>query len=209
MRGFGRSALPTEEAYSHVDDLKALLVYLGIAQAHIIGLSMGGSIAINFALTHPEMTSTLIAVDSGLDGYSSAEFQQTIDAIGARTAAAGGKAANEVWLDHPFFIPARENPVVGARLAQIVGENSGWHWVNNDPHRAMDPPALQRLYEITCPTLIIIGQRDESYMHDITAIMQQKVHQAHTVVLPGVGHMSSMEAPELFNAAVLSFLQNS
>ena len=68
---------------------------------------------------------------------------------------------------------------------------------------------MSRLDEIIAPTLIILGERDMPTFHEIVAIMQQKVRQAHTVVLPGVGHMPNMEAPELFNAAVLSFLQNS
>src|SRR5205085_12090769 len=94
VRGFGKSALPTE-TFSHADDLKALLDFLGIAQAHILGLSMGGGIAINFALTYPEMTRTLIVVDSTLAGYSSADFDSTFAAANQRAAAAGGKAANE------------------------------------------------------------------------------------------------------------------
>src|SRR5689334_19941744 len=63
VRGFGKSARPTEP-YAHEEDLKALLDYLGIAQAHIVGMSMGGGIAIDFTLTYPEMTRTLILVDS-------------------------------------------------------------------------------------------------------------------------------------------------
>ena len=48
MRGFGRSDLPGAESYSHVDDLKALLDHLGISQAHLVGLSKGGAIALDF-----------------------------------------------------------------------------------------------------------------------------------------------------------------
>jgi len=55
-RGFGRSALPTSSGYTHQTDLKALLEHLEIASANILGLSMGGGVAINFALAYPEMT---------------------------------------------------------------------------------------------------------------------------------------------------------
>ncbi|MFN8492534.1 MAG: alpha/beta hydrolase [Caldilineaceae bacterium] len=207
-RGFGKSALPTEEAYSHADDLKALLVYLGITQAHIVGLSMGGGIAIKFALTNPEMTTTLVVADSLLDGYETSELDQTIGAIVEQASAAGGKAVNALLLDHVIFAPALEQQLVRARLVEMVTENSGWHWVNNDPERAMKPPAIDRLQEIAAPTLIILGERDMADFHAIAATLQQKVPNAHVVIIPGVGHMSNMEAPVLFNKAVLSFLQH-
>ncbi|CAN5866260.1 alpha/beta hydrolase [soil metagenome] len=207
VRCFGKSALPTAEAYSHADDLKALLVYLGITQTHIVGLSMGGGIAIKFALAHPEMTITLVVADSLLDGYPTSELDQTIGSIVEQASAAGGKAVNALLLDHVIFAPAREQPTISARLVEMVTENSGWHWVNNDPERAMEPPATTRLQEIMAPTLIILGERDMADFHGITAMLQQKVRNTRVVIVPGVGHMSNMEAPELFNAAVLAFLQ--
>lgn len=207
VRGFGRSALPTEEVYAHTDDLKALLDYLGIAQAHIVGLSMGGEIAINFALTYPEMTTTLIVADPLLDGHSSPELDQSMLPIIERASTAGGKAANALLLDHVIFAPAREHPKVSARLAQMLTENSGWQWVNDGSPRPIEPPAVSRLHTITAPTLVIHGERDMATFREITNILRAKVHQARMVVVPGVGHMSNMEAPTLFNTAVLSFLQ--
>ncbi|MEZ4866435.1 MAG: alpha/beta hydrolase [Caldilineaceae bacterium] len=206
-RGFGNSTLPTEEAYSHADDLQALLLHLGITQAHIVGLSMGGEIAINFALTYPEMTTTLTASDPLLDGYVAAELNQTIAPVVERAMIAGGRAANALLLDHVIFAPANEQPTVRARLEEMLTENPGWHWVNEDPLRNMDPPAVTRLQEIAVPTLVILGERDMADFHTITAILQQNVIQARLVTLPGVGHMSNMEAPILFNSTVLSFLQ--
>ena len=53
LRGFGKSALPTTEPYSHPDDLRALMTHLGIEHAFIIGLSLGGAVAVDFAVTYP------------------------------------------------------------------------------------------------------------------------------------------------------------
>jgi len=66
QRGYGKSAPPTAESYSPADDLMALLRYLGLSSAHILGQSRGGAGAIDFALTYPEATTTLIAVDAVL-----------------------------------------------------------------------------------------------------------------------------------------------
>src|SRR5262245_57108437 len=62
LRGFGKSSMPTTEPYTHADDLKALLDCLNIERAHVLGLSMGGSIAINFALNYPAMVDRLVLV---------------------------------------------------------------------------------------------------------------------------------------------------
>src|SRR5258708_10375829 len=69
VRGFGRSSPGTSEPFSSVDDLKALLDYLGYRAAHVVGLSMGGGIATSFAAVYPDATLSLLPVDSGLWGF--------------------------------------------------------------------------------------------------------------------------------------------
>jgi hypothetical protein len=58
------------------------------------------------------------------------------------------KAANQLWLNHTLFAPARENPAVEHKLAEMVGDYSGWHWANKDPIRPSDPPAIKCLHQI-------------------------------------------------------------
>src|SRR5689334_11281492 len=95
LRGFGKSTVPTAEPYSHADDLKAMLDHLSIARADILGLSMGGWIATNFALTYPEMTRKLILVDSAIYGYGSMsdDWKVRWRELEATAAEAGPKAA--------------------------------------------------------------------------------------------------------------------
>src|SRR6266566_308505 len=69
MRGFGRSDLPAEEPFTAVDDLRALLDTLGVSRACVLGLSLGGSVAIDFALAYPDRTSALVLVDPALRGW--------------------------------------------------------------------------------------------------------------------------------------------
>jgi 3-oxoadipate enol-lactonase len=70
LRGFGRSAVPTAAPYAHEADLAGLLDQLGIAQAHLVGLSKGGAVALNFALTYPRRTASLVLIDAVLPGYA-------------------------------------------------------------------------------------------------------------------------------------------
>ncbi len=206
-RGFGKSTVPTPERYTHADDLKSLLDHLDIARVCVVGLSMGGWIATNFTLTYPGMVRALILVDPALLGFQWSDDWNTLwQAIEADGAQNGPAAANQRWFQHPLFAPARENPATAVRLKQMIMDYSGWHWVNRDRHRRIDPPDIQRLDQITVPTRIIIGERDLPDFHAIAGILQQRIPDAHTVVIPQVGHMANMEAPNRVNQQIQHFL---
>jgi 3-oxoadipate enol-lactonase len=206
-RGFGTSAVPAVAPYTHADDLAALLDPLTIPSAAIIGLSMGGGIAIDFALAYPAMTRALIPVDPVVGGHRWSDAWSTETGPIWQTARGQGiDAAKAQWLNVPLFAPAREQPAVGARLAMMVTDYSGWHWVNRDPHRKNTPPAIERLGEITAPTFVVLGERDVPDFHVIADTIADRVADAEKIILPGVGHMANIEAPETFNTEVLDFL---
>ena len=207
VRGFGRSSVPGTASYSSVDDLKGLLDYLGLTSAALIGLSMGGGIVTSFAVKYPAATRALVSVDSSLWGYRfSEEFDSRFDAIAALARQSGVAAAKALWLGDALFAPAVENPAVEAKLGEIVGTYSGWHWLNDDPERGMSPSTIERLGVISAPTLIILGERDLADFHRIADLLTERIPGARQITLPRVGHMANMEAPEAFNEAVLEFL---
>ena len=209
MRGSGQSDLPTEESFTAIDDLRALLDALGVSRAYVLGLSLGGSAAIDFTLAYPDKTSALVLVDPALHGWHwSKAFSQSMRELEIVARTQGVEMARQRWLAHPFFLPARERPELAERLSQIVEGYSGWSWLHESPERDADLPEVRPLELISKPTLLIMGERD---IEEFQAIAN---HIAHTIphltklVLPGIGHMSNMEAPETFNEAVLSFLEN-
>lgn len=206
MRGFGRSAVPTGDHYAHTGDLKALLDSLGIARAYIIGQSMGGSVAIDFALAYPQAAYSLVLVDSGLEGYEFAEWEGTWGAVFGIAATGDFPAALAFMIGLPAFQTLRANPALESRLMQIWSDYSGWHFANRDPVQTADPPAIHRLEQIHVPTLVIVGEHDFADYHAIADTLQQRIPHAQKVVLPGVGHVSMMEAPGPFNEVVSAFL---
>lgn len=207
LRGFGKSALPMGESYSHAEDLKALLVHLGVGRAHLLGRSMGGDVALEFALTYPESTGALILQDSTLSGHRwSSEFFTSLKVVRQRAAEAGVEGARELWGAHPLFAPARERSELAARLKQSLLEYSGWHWVNRDPMRVSDVLTAQRLGEVRVPTLVVVGERDLLDFKAIADALAVRIPGARKVVLPGVGHLANMEDPQRFNDVVLEFL---
>jgi 3-oxoadipate enol-lactonase len=206
-RGFGRSSVPGAERYSHADDLRALLEYLGIGHAALIGFSLGGGIAISFALTYPAAVDALIVAGSLLPGRRlSAELGASFGAIWSAGRALGVTAARARWLQHELFVPIRSRPELDARFTQMVSDYSGWEWTNKDPQHKPEPPPAQRLGEIRARMLAIVGERDLPDFHAIAGLIQRDVPGARRVLLPGVGHVVNMEAPEQFNQLVIDFL---
>jgi pimeloyl-ACP methyl ester carboxylesterase len=209
-RGFGQSSPPLpDQPYRHEDDLRALLRHLGLERVCVLGLSMGGSIATNFALAYPDAVTALVLADSALFGYPPAPATAAplapapADELERRTQLAARRAA---YLASPLFAPAHEQPTVATRLRAIVDGYSGWHWYHADPQRRGEPPAAQRLGEIRAPTLVLVGARDVPLFQERAEILAQGIPAARKVVLPGVGHMANMEAPEPFCGQVLAFL---
>lgn len=209
LRGFGGSAMPGQTAYDHADDLRALLDHLGIATAAgIIGLSMGGEVALDFALAHPTRLRALVLADAMIGGYRWSAAWQAATAPAWRAARESGLAtARERWLAHAgLFGPAHEQPRVAADLGRMVGDYSGWHWLNRDPRQEATPPAIERLAQISIPTLIVNGERDDPDFLAQATILRERISGARTATLPGVGHLANLEAPAAFNRAVIDFL---
>jgi 3-oxoadipate enol-lactonase len=206
MRGYGKSALPTAESYAPADDLMALLRHLGLRSAHILGQSRGGAVAIDFALTCPEATATLIAVDAVLRGFQWKGFGKSLSEIHSAGRTSGVEAARQRWLDDALFAASLENLRVAPRLKQMVGDYSGWARINDEPLRPLEPPSIQQIHRINIPTLVIVGERDVPDFLAIADTLHQRIPNASKVVMAGVGHMSNMEDPELFNKIVRGFL---
>jgi 3-oxoadipate enol-lactonase len=207
LRGFGKSAVPDEAPYAHADDLAALLDYLGVPRTAIVGLSLGGEVAIDFALAYPDRTHALILADAAVGGHRWSDAWKADVRPVWRTARTDGiEQARVRWLDQPIFTPAHEHPALATRLSAMVHAYSGWHWVNRDPHRNADPLATERLASIGVPTLVLLGERDVPDFHVMADCIATGIPGARKTILSDVGHTANMEAPARFNAEVLQFL---
>ena len=207
VRGFGKSGVPSGP-FRHADDLHALLEHLDLGAAHIVGLSMGGRIALHHALIYPDATRSLVLVDSALDGFDwSREWEDSLDAIEAYAQVFGAAAGNGMWLKHELFATARTNERCNTKLAAIVNDCPGWNWVNDTPAMGIDPPAGLRLASVTAPTLVVVGENDLPDFARIADKLAAEIPHAQKAVLCGAGHMSNMERAPEFNTLLLDFLQ--
>jgi len=212
LRGFGKSSLPEAgKSYSHTDDLVALLDFLGIEKAHILGHSFGGRIAVDFALHYPERTISLILPDAAMDvtGFEpSTEIVSWISNTWKAGKEFGIAKAKEIWLKGSPFAPAMKNPRSARKVKQMVDDYSGWHWENDDPDEGITPYPPERLSEIQVPTLILVGELNPQDYHTMAGIQQKYIRGAKKVTISGAGHALNIERPKEFNKAVLSFLED-
>lgn len=205
VRPFGRSGAETE-GFSHVDDLERLLDHLEIQDAQIVGLSLGGRIALDFALEHPGRVRRLVLAGPGLTGF---EWSRDPAMGGVVAAAEAGEPERAValWLQHAYMASAMERPALAGRVRRLAEENT--HVWSTAPlaGRLPDPPTITRLTEIQIPTLVLLGERDVPDIHAIVARLERDLPDARIIRLPGVGHMLNMEAPAEFNRLALDFLE--
>ncbi|MBD0372075.1 MAG: alpha/beta hydrolase [Pyrinomonadaceae bacterium] len=208
-RGFGRTQT-SGVSFSHHEDLYALLRFLGIERAILVGCSQGGKTAIDFTLEHPRMTEALVPVASALGGFEFAGEEPRQLAELMRADEAGDlERVNElelqIWVDGP----RRKLSEVDARLRERVREMNRTALNSSQSlgtERTLAPAAVQRLDEIKAPTLIITGDLDTPKTLAAARVLAEEIEGAQSVVIEGTAHLPNMERPEEFNRHVLSFL---
>ena len=219
MRGFGQSGLVKvgDAPPSYRADLYALLKYLGIEKAYVLGLSMGGGLAIDFTLEYPKMVDALIPVAAGVSGLKAEDAdsaeQQADNEIEAAFTSGDIPRAIELtlrfWTDGPKRTPEQTDPIVREKVKAMTASNCARSDDEDAPNSIpLEPPAIARLGEISVPTLIIYGDADVRGIIKIADILHKGIPNAKVAVIPNTAHHLNMEQPAEFNRIVLDFLQS-
>lgn len=205
-RGYGRSSA-INGAYSVAADLRALMDSLGIARAHMVGHSMGGRYAIDFALTYPNRVQTLAVFDPSISGGAfSASFTREFGNIVAPAKSGNVEEAKRRWLASSLFSATRRRPPVMARVGAMVNGYSGHLFAHPDPAVMLDPPAVRQLGKLKSPTLVMVGERSIADFQNFADRIVREVPIARRVVLRGAGHMANMETPMEYNRVLGDFI---
>jgi pimeloyl-ACP methyl ester carboxylesterase len=212
VRGHGKSSVPatgyTWENYAA--DLGGLLdKSLGIGAIHLVGLSMGGGIALQYALDFPWRAHSLTLVDSTLPGFHySPEFVADLEALVEAVRREGpGAAFDRLWLSHPMFDGLRRFPDRFALVREMALAYPAADYQEGAIPADYQPQVVDRLAEIRAPALVIVGENDIPDFQLIADIMAANLPQPRKVVLPDCGHVSPLEEPEEFNEALIAFLR--
>ncbi len=209
-RGHGLSKAQAG-TYSHHKDLKKLLDALKVKRAAIMGLSMGGYIALDFALTYPKRVGALILASPGLTGYKfdSEVLEKNNEALKKAARDNDFKMFVEYfqrsWTDGPTRTPDQVDPGVREKVRQMsMGTLQNLNREGREIR--LEPAAIGRLAEIRAPTLAVVGDLDMPDILEIVGLIEKSVKGAQKVVIKGVAHMVNMERPAEFNRVVLDFL---
>jgi 3-oxoadipate enol-lactonase len=210
LRGYGGSPPATSE-YSPVRDLVALLTRLGMTRPLIVGPSVGGKIALDLALAHPESVGALLLVApgySGMDydqvpgGRSTFERDETLSKAAADAWTAGKleeatEHLRQLWASaltgsalDLFRTMVRDN------APEVFEERSGRYEVREGE------PAAGRLNEIRVPTRILVGDRDNPAMPHCANFLARGIAGATVQIVPGADHLLNLSRPDAFDAAL-------
>jgi len=204
LRGFGRSAAATE-SFSHVEDLRALLDFLKIEKASLVGLSLGGIIAADFALEHPARVERLVLVGAGLRGDK--QPPPASAAAAWEAASRGAEAFADATLTRELYAAVRPGSKAYARLRRMLLDNfKAISTLRPGFIKYPEPPTAERLGQIRAPTLVVIGGEDAPNLKNIAATLASGIRGAREVPIPGSSHHPPVEKPKEMNRVLLDFL---
>ena len=206
--GCGRSSDPPEtfRLPDFADCLAGFIERLALDRPHVLGLSFGGGLAIQFYARHPALPRTLVLAAA----YAGWAGSLPPEVVAQRLA----KALRESELLPEEFLPGwipdlltdAAPPEVADELLTIMLEcrPAGMRAM---AHAFAEADLRDVLPHIAVPTLLLYGDADRRSPLDVAEALRDDIPGSKLVVLPGVGHASNLEAPEQFNQAVRSFLR--
>jgi len=221
-RGVGRSAKPPGPYTIHemADDTAGLLDVLGIARAHVVGVSMGGMIAQELALRHPDRVRGLVLACTYPEPDAEVERQRefSVAQFGGTVAADGEMRIDLTALDPMLFfqhlLPRVFNQAfIDQELPKLMQLFSGalqygfsMEALLGQVAAVMGHRATERLHQIKARTLVITGDADLLIPPANSRVLAENIPNAKLVTIPGGSHGFNFETPERFNREVLDFL---
>ena len=208
-RGFGESEITNGISSMELfaDDVAGLMDALGIQNAILCGLSMGGYAAFAFLRKYPQRVAGLILADTrpGADTPEAQANRENVAQI-AETRGTGAIADLQV----PRLLSEytrRHHPEVEARVRQLIDEATPQGIAAASRGMAQRADSTELLGGITCPTLVIVGEQDALIPPAVTQDYASRIPGAQFAVIPQAGHLSNLEQPEAFLQAIGGFLR--
>ena len=213
MRGFGQSP-PAVGTFSLSRDLVELLDGLELGPAALIGMSLGGGVAMEATIARPDLVSRLVLVGSGLRGFemndeTKAGWEDEEAALERGDDDEAVEINMRMWVDGPSRSPDQVDPEVRRRMSEMQRRAIEiWREAGEEgEHKPLVESWGERLAEISVPTLILVGELDRPEMHQIADRLEAEIPNTRLETIAGTAHVPNMERPEEFDRLVLGFLE--
>ena len=210
LPGFGASDGPAHRSSYSIDryaDLVAALAGdLGLGRVVVVGLSMGGYIALAVARRHPGLLAGLVLADTrpdpdtpeGRRGRS--EQQAKVAEAGQVTPLVDG------LLDRILAAGGSRRAEVAAQLGEMMRSTAPAGWIGALEAMKQRSDQTDLLPAIAVPTLVVVGESDALVPLEVAEGMAKAIPGARLEVVPDAGHVANLENPEVFNRALADFL---
>jgi 3-oxoadipate enol-lactonase len=207
-RGFGESTInntvSTMELFA--DDVAGLMDTLGMRQAILCGLSMGGYAALAFLQKYPQRLSGLILADTR-PGADTEDAKVNRERIARLAEMRGNGAIADLQLSKLISDDTHQyHPEVVARIRRMIATATPSGIAAASRGMAQRADLTHLLPTIPFPTLVVVGELDVITSPDVTQEYAAKIPGAQMVVIPRAGHLSNLEQPKNFFEVVRSFL---
>lgn len=207
LRGFGESDGTPSSLDELADDLHALVDHLGLTTAVFGGFSMGGYVLFRYLARHADRAKAVLLLDTRAEADTPEGRQRRYDGIARieRDGPAGYLddfvklvVATKTLESRPDQVKAVRALMESGRRASLTGGLRAM---------AQRPDSTSLLSSIRVPTLIVVGEDDKATPVSSARAMHDAIRGSRLVIIPEAGHVSNLEQPERFNAALLEFLQ--
>jgi pimeloyl-ACP methyl ester carboxylesterase len=213
MRGYGLSS-PVNGPISRRADLDQLLEHLGITRAHLVGCSNGGEITLDLSLEQPQLAASLTLVDATPSGFElkgepPRYMLEMFDAMKSGDIDRASELQIRILLDGQYREPRQVDPELRKKaldMYRIPVTQKTSFIADSQPVNPLDPPAVTRLEEVNCPTLIVVGSLDHPELLRAADEMAARIPNARKIIFEGSGHVPSYEQPDNFVRQLLEFL---
>lgn len=212
-RGYPPSGVPPHiEDYRQersVADLNGLLQHLGIKEAHMCGLSMGGNVVLNFAISFPGIAKSIVVAGTGTGSTQPIQFRRNVVKL-ADQMEADGMSSMKDYVRGPARVQLlRKDPEAYRNFARQFLEHSAFGSSMTFRGVLARRPTIfeleSKLSLLEMPTFIMVGDEDDPCL-DPAIFMKRCIRKSGLLILPRSGHAINLEEPDLFNEAVSNFL---